>query len=135
MRYIFGHRSDPDDIETKEDALHYLSKGLPEEERFRYRSTYNVKQLDSIIFSFDGELLGELVVGDVLAPTDEDTQLFNKTRAVYLIDEIRLFRVNTFRTSDFDLVHSQYGTKVPDDVYAEILRRVGGFEQVIKNQQ
>jgi len=136
MKYIFGHRPsmDPTEFSTLDRALNYLRNELPNQEAFRYRTTYNLRQVDSIIFSFDGELLAELVVGGETSPTDQDEKDYSKARKVYLIDEVRIFRERTRRAADFGLTPSQFGTKVPEEAYAQLIEKVGGFEQIIKKQ-
>src|SRR5258706_12855421 len=96
-RFIFGHSPSAtrNKFKTKDQAVAYLRRGLPQQENFRYGTTYNIHQVDSIIFSFDGELLAELVVANDETPTAQDKRYYSKTRNVYLISEIRIFSDRT----------------------------------------
>ena len=131
MKYIFGHRPSPDRTEfsSNDRALNYLRNTLPNEQSFRYRTTYT-QEADSIIFSFGGELLAELVVQATEKPSDQDIQEYGKARKVYRISKIRIFRDRTLRAGNFGLKHSQHGTQVPENIYAQIVARAG-IERII----
>ncbi len=136
MRYIFGHSlsKDRNEFATKDTALEYLRRDLPNERAFRYRTTYSQRNVDRIIFSFNGEFLAELLVGDVQQPTETDLAAYSKTRTVYIISEIHIFANQSLRGRDFDLRASQFGTPVPDNVYEKIIAAAGGFAEIIKRQ-
>lgn len=131
MIYIYGHApSDhPEEFGDKDMALQYLREWLPKDNHFRYRTTYNVSQIDSIIFSFGGELLGELVVDYGMPPTNDDRKRYDKAKRVYIIREIRLFNNKSFRIKDFGLTYAQSGLKISEEIYYQIIETVGGFEQ------
>lgn len=132
MIYVYGHSSSSDltEFATKDAALAYLRHGLGWQ-GFRYRTTRR-NHANSIIFSFNGELLAELVVSHEEQPTDHDLQDYQKAKKVYVISEVRLFRNTTFRVKDFGLKPSQFGVRVPEDVYAQIIEKVEGFEEPIR---
>ncbi len=132
MIYIYGHAPSDhrEEFKNKAAALRYLREWLPKDNAFRYRTTFN-KNVDIIIFSFGGELLAELVVDQIIPPTKEDAALYAKVKKTYLIQEIRIFKNKTFRTKDFPLKHSRFGTKVPPAVYDQIIEAVDGFETTI----
>ncbi len=136
MRYIFGHgpSTHRHEFATPAAAISYLHHELPDQRAFRYRTTYTQRDVDSIIFSFRGLLLAELVVGDVQRPQPDDLAAYAKTKTVYLIDEIRHFADQTLRASAFGLINYQFGKVVSDDVYADILTRTGGFSEIRKRQ-
>jgi hypothetical protein len=133
MIYIYGHSpsSHPNELDDKEMVLKYLTEWLPD--HFHYRTTYNITQVESIIFSFQGELIAELVVDRVIPPTAKDLERYDKARKVCLIKEIRLFKDKSYRIKDFPtLKQAQHGTKVPEEVYREIIEAVGDFERIIR---
>lgn len=125
MRYIFGHKpsTEPGEFVDKPAALDFLHYGLPDGQAFRYRSTRSQRTIESIIFSFGGNLLAELVIAKVQKPQSDDLASYSKARKVYLIDEIRFFTDDSLFVSDFDLTPSQWGIKVPDEIYAQIIAR------------
>ena len=131
MKWIFGHSSSDDrsEFKTKEQALAYLRNGLPQQD-FRYLTTYARQQVDSIIFSFAGELLAELVVENEERPTPQDKQHYRKTKKVYRIREIRIFKNDTRRGSEFGLSRIHYGLQVSDTIYKQIIKNVGGYEKI-----
>lgn len=134
MRYIFGHSksSHRDEFATKATAIEYLQQELPNQRAFRYRTTYMQRNVDRILFSFEGELLAELIVADVQRPSEADLTEYSKTRTVYLIDEINIFANQSLRPRDFDIRSSQFGTSVPDAVYEKIIASAEGFTESIK---
>lgn len=136
MKYIFGHSPSTDSsaFASVEKAPNYLSNVLSDQQTFRYRTTYSLADVESTIFSFDGELLAELVVGKAESPTAQDRTEYSQTRKVYLIDEIRIFRKTTLKAADLNMTTSQFGTKVSSDVCAQMIDKVGGFEQTIRKQ-
>jgi hypothetical protein len=73
MRNIYGHATstEPGEFPDKAAALEYLRYRLPFFHSGEYRTTYT-HDVDAIIFSFDGELLAELVVGGIRDATAED---------------------------------------------------------------
>jgi len=91
----------------------------------RYRQTYNINDVDRIIFCYKGELLADLVVEGKAEPTEEDLRAWDKTLAVYLISQVRIFENRTTHESDYGLHHNQWGTAVPEEVYNRIIRTVG----------
>jgi hypothetical protein len=131
--YIYGHSpSDhPDEFPDKGTALTYFTYYLPGENNFRYHTTYTHTDVKQIIFSFAGELLAELVVDEVISPTKDDMEQYDKTKKVYLINEIRIFRNQTYRLKDFGLKYAQSGKKITEDEYKQIIETVGGFKQII----
>jgi hypothetical protein len=132
MRYIYGHSTstEPGEFGDKADALDYLRNRLPFKQGGEYRTTY-LCDLDAIIFSFDGELLGELVVGGIRDATPIDKQKYAKARKIYSITEIRLFRDQTKRAGDIGLTYWTWGTEVPDSAYEDLKRKALGFEWII----
>src|SRR5262249_34782206 len=134
MRYIYGHSpsTEPGEFGDKADALDYLRNRLPFKHGGEYRTTYTKENVHGIIFSFDGELLGELVVGGIRDPTPEDQQKYAKAKKIYSITEVRLFRDQTKRVGDIiEHSHSQWGTPVPDSAYEELKKQALGFEWII----
>ena len=128
-RYIFGNP----DLETKKNAIEYLRHYLWDKSDWRYRHTINHNEVNSIIFSFNGELLAELVVECTEDPTDEDLDKWPKTRKVYIIREIRIFRKKTIRASNVGLTNMQFGKKVSDNQYERIIKKVAGFKAIISS--
>lgn len=137
MRYIFGHKSssEPGEFFTKDDALDFLHHGLPDQQAFRYRSTRSHRNIDSILFSFEGELLAELVIAEVQKPQPDDEAAYSKARTVYLLDEIRYFANDSLRAFDFGIHIIPHGIEVPDEVYDQIIARAGGFSEIRKRPE
>ncbi len=137
MRYIFGHgpSKDRNEFANQERAIDYLRHELPDQRAFRYRTTYQHRNVDSILFAFGGILLAELIVADIENPSDDDIAAYAKTKSVYVIDEIRHFANQTVRAADVGLTNYQFGKVVPDDVYTQIVARTGGFSDVRKRQR
>lgn len=135
MHYIFSHRSSDrsDEFATKDAALEYLRHELPNQRAFRYRTTYRLRSIDSILFLFGGDFLAELVVAEVQEPTETDHAEYTKTRRVYLIDEIRIFANQSLRAEDFDLRGANIPVRVPDEVYQTIVA-TAGVAETIKRQ-
>jgi hypothetical protein len=133
MRYIYGHSpsTEPGEFGDKAAAIDYLRNRLPFLQGGEYRTTYMHENVHGIIFSFNGELLGELVVGGIRDATPEDQQKYAKAKKIYSITEIRLFRDQTKRVGDIELSHSQWGTPVPDLAYEELKKQALGFEWII----
>lgn len=134
MKFIFGHppSSRPGFFATKDLAIKYLLEDLPTEESFRYRTTYTRKDVSNVIFSFGGELLGELIISGGTAPNEQDTKAFPELKKVYLVEEIRVFNNRTLRAGDFGLTPNHFGTELKDATYEKIIFSVNGFEKVIK---
>lgn len=136
MRYIFGHPSSTEkgEFETKEDALNFLHHGLPDGQAFRYRSTRVHYDMESILFSFEGILLAELVITETQKPQQADLEAYKKAKIVYLLDEIRYFADDSLSAYSFGLRVNPFRTKVPDEIYAQIIARTGGFAEIRKRQ-
>jgi hypothetical protein len=138
-KYIFGHSisKEPGEFENAAAALEYFRSWLPTSGNFRYRTTYTVRDVQSIILSFNGNLLAELAVASVTDPTDKDRTEYRKTRKVYHISEIRIFADQNVKASDVGLTGIQFGNRaVSSEVYRQILDRVGGFEEhIVPNTQ
>lgn len=125
-RHVFGHPA----FESKEDALEYLRTGLRDDNGMRYRHNLCRNEVDSIIFSYEGELLGELVVENAVAPSNEDKENWPPTKKVYIIREIRIFRDGPVRAADFGLTGLQFGKRITDSMYTRILKAANGFDVV-----
>ena len=128
-RYIFGNP----DLETRNFAIKYLGYYLWNTNDWRYRHTVNHQEVDSIIFSFKGELIAELVVESSEDPNADDIDKWPKTRKVFIIKEIRLFRKARVRASDVGLTNYQFGKNVSDKIYDKIIKKVGGFKAIISS--
>ncbi len=137
MRYIFGHgpSNERNEFANQERAIDYLRHELPNQREFRYRTTYQHRNVGSILFAFGGILLAELIVADIENPSDDDIAAYAKTKSVYVIDEIRHFANTSVRAADVGLTNYQFGKVVPDDVYAQILASAGGFGEIRKRQR
>ena len=129
MRFIFGNTKTA--FETKTDAIEYLRLGLQNENHWRYRHSVARNDAESIIFSYEGELLAELVVEDTVNPTADDLRDWDIAKKVYLIREIRMFRDNTVKAADVGLINIQFGKDVSDGIYNIIINAVGGFGEII----
>ena len=94
----------------------------------RYRHVLKRDEVDSILFVYDGCFIGEILIARWESPAEADVADFAPVQRVYLAKEPpRLFRNLEVRAADFDLWPLQYGKPVSDEVYAEILKRTGGF--------
>ncbi len=134
-RYIFGNRLGEGYFETRGGALEYLRHQLLGECRGRYRHSNTINEVDSIIFALAGKLVAELIVCGVQDPTAKDMELWDVTRKVYIVSEIRIFRDRTVRAAKVGLTKYQFGREVPDKIYARILEKVGGIGEVFKQNQ
>ena len=87
-----------------------------------------IGDVDSILFVYRGRFIGEIAVDDVVDPTPSDKQLWEKTRKVYLTQQKpRLFRKRSVSAKSVGLTGLQYGKRVPNEMYAQIIERAGGF--------
>ena len=134
LRDIYGHppSSQPGEFRDRDAALEYLQHTLPFVQGGEYRSSRAHSGLHSIIFSFDGELLAELIVAGDRPAGPSDKQAYAKARTVYLIAEIRIFRDGTKKVADIGLSHGgQDHTDVPDAAYDALKQQAAGFEWII----
>ncbi len=125
MRYIYGHPPGGE-FATKADALKYLQHQLPFVQHGEYRSSRSHRGVHSIIFSFGGELLAELVICGERDATKEESAY----ATVYRVTEIRFFRRET-RWKETGLPRAQESMEMPDDKYEDLKTRANGFEWII----
>ena len=94
----------------------------------RYRHSLANHVVDSILFVYDGCFIGEILVDDVVEPNAHDKEQWELTARVYLAKEQpRLFRDLEVRASDVGLTGIRFGREVSPEVYADIIKRTGGF--------
>jgi predicted enzyme related to lactoylglutathione lyase len=118
-------------FKDKDEAMNYLRNDLMGENHRRYRHSLNDDDVFSIIFAWNGELLAEFFLDDVEEPTDEDREVHDTTRKVFIVHSVSIFRDTTVKAADVGLTNYQLGREVPKDVYDLIVEKAGGFAEVI----
>ena len=96
----------------------------------RYRHSKAINEVDSILFVYSGCFIGEILVHEAVAPNKYDVEMWPlcKDGRVYLAKEQpSIFRELEVRAADFELWPIQFGKRVSDEVYADIIKRAGEF--------
>lgn len=125
---VYGHSEDG---ESEEDLIHYLQKGLFLEANGRYRYSQN-KDAHIIVIAMKGKAYGHLIISDKEKPTEEDINVFSKTKMVYIVNSTATYQ-NYPKLSDLGIKSYQFGKEITLEEFEEIKNRAGKITEYFPN--